>query len=43
VAKPQPAKQPNKPAAKLSPDQSKGREPLRGFDELKQLWRDKQG
>jgi len=33
----------NKPAPKLSTDQSKGREPLRGFDELKQLWRDKQG
>ncbi|MDB5391727.1 MAG: binding domain protein, partial [Planctomycetaceae bacterium] len=36
-------KQSAKPAAKLSTDQSKGREPLRGFDELKQLWRDKQG
>jgi uncharacterized protein len=35
-------KQPTKPAAKLTNDQSKGREPLRGFDELKQLWRDKQ-
>lgn len=32
-----------KPTSKLSQDQSKGREPLRGFDELKQLWRDKQG
>lgn len=33
----------SKAAPKLSNDQSAGREPLRGFDQLKQLWQDKKG
>ncbi len=32
-----------KPAAPLSNDKNAGREPLRGFDELKQLWQGKKG
>lgn len=31
------------PAPKLSDDKNAGREPLRGFDELKQLWKHKKG
>ena len=34
---------PAKPAVPLSNDKNSGREPLRGFDELKQLWKGKQG
>lgn len=34
---------PSKPAVNLSTEKSTGREPLRGFDELKQMWREKKG
>lgn len=49
-ATPQPSRAPapppparTKPPAVITPDKATGRTPLRGFDELKQLWNDRHG
>ncbi len=42
--RPAPERQrPTQPAVPLSDDKNAGREPLRGFDELKQMWQHKKG